>query len=100
AAGLLGCMILATLFILYQFYKQEKLRPYRVRVLLAAVFVLIVEIVMISAMSIYLSDTNGMLTPDTPIGGIGRVVILACSIWVFITASSFQKATYTNVHLN
>ena len=100
AAGLLGFMILATLFISYQFYKQEKLRPYRVRVLLATVFVLIIEIVMISAMGVYLSDTDGMLTPDTPIGGIGRLVILSCSIWVFITASTFQKATYPKVSPN
>jgi len=95
-AGLLGFMILATLFITYQFYKQEQLRPYRVQVLMATILVWILEIVMISAMAVYLSDTNGMLTPETPIGGIGRLVILACSIWVIIITSTFQKAIQKN----
>lgn len=32
-AGLLGFMILATLFISYQFFKQEKLKPFKSKVL-------------------------------------------------------------------
>lgn len=92
AAGLLGFMILSTFFITYQFYKLDKLRPFRTSALMATILVLILEIGMILAMAIYLSDTNGMLTPETPIGGIGRLVILACSIWVIIIASAFQKA--------
>lgn len=94
AAGLLGFFILATVFICFQFMKRDELKPFKARVLIMTAMVLIVEVIMIAAMSIFLAETNGMLTPETPIGGIGRVVILVCTIWVIVTVSALQKVQY------
>lgn len=94
AAGLLGFFILATIFISFQFFKQNYLKPYKVPVLIMTGLVLIVEIAMITAMGIYLAETNGMITPETPIGGIGRIVILSCTIWVIIISSSLERANH------
>ncbi|SFW74129.1 Protein of unknown function [Sinomicrobium oceani] len=92
AAGLLGFFILATLFICVQFLKQQHLRPFKMGVVITTAVVLIAEIIMMVIMGIYLSGTDGILTPETPVGGIGRVVILACLVWVLVTVAALEKA--------
>ncbi|WP_057938559.1 DUF998 domain-containing protein [Algoriphagus resistens] len=92
AAGLLAFFIIATIFISFQFLKRGNLKPFKVSVLAMTGLVLIAEIVVIAAMGIYLAETNGMLTPETPIGGLGRVVIIACTLWVIVTSTSLGKA--------
>lgn len=92
AAGLLGFFIIATIFISFQFLNQENLKPFKASVLATTGLVLIAEIVVIVAMGLYLAETNGMLTPETPIGGLGRVVIIACTLWVIVTSAALGKA--------
>ena len=92
AAGLLGFFIIAIIFISFQFLRQTNLKPFKGSVLIVTALVLITEIALIAALGTYLSETNGMLTPETPIGGFGRVVILACSIWVITTSTALGKA--------
>lgn len=92
AAGLLGFFIIATVFIGFQFAKQETLKPFKFRVIAITALVLIAEILLIVAMGIYLAETNGMLTPETPVGDLGRVVIFACAVWVILTSSALEKA--------
>lgn len=87
AAGLLGFMILATVFITYQFRKNM------------FVFTIILwglEVALIIAMGVYLSETNGMITPETPIGWLGRIVIVFCAIWVWSCAHYLQKSNFKN----
>lgn len=91
AAGLLVFFIIATIFISFQFLNQENLKPFKVSVLATTGLVLIAEIVVIAAMGLYLAETNGMLTPETPIGGIGRVVLIACTLWVIVTSTALGK---------
>ncbi|UXX78677.1 DUF998 domain-containing protein [Reichenbachiella carrageenanivorans] len=94
AAGLLGFMILATVFIAFQFRKQEQLKPYKKNMLLLTIMLWVLEFALIIAMGIYLSETNGMLTPETPIGWLGRTVIVFCAIWVWICAKYLQKSNH------
>jgi hypothetical protein len=96
SAGLLGLMILATIVVLWQFYKQSELRQYRTHMLIMTIIVWVFELVMISSMGMYLSQTNGLISPDTPIGWQGRMVIIACAAWLIICAKrielGFRKA--------
>jgi len=96
AAGLLGFMILATVFITYQFRKQEHLKPYKNNILLMTISLWIIEFALIIAMGFYLSETNGMITPETPIGWLGRIVIVFCAIWVWSCAHYLQKSNFKN----
>jgi len=96
AAGLLGFMILATVFITFQFRKQEQLKPYKKNILLLTIILLILELILIIAMGIYLSETNGMITPETPIGWLGRIVIVFCAIWIWVCANYLQKSNLKN----
>ncbi|MEB2778142.1 DUF998 domain-containing protein [Algoriphagus sp. D3-2-R+10] len=91
AAGLLGFMILAAILVCFQVYRQEILKPIRFKILSITLTVVLLEIVMVTALGIYLGETNGMLTSETPIGGIGRLVILSCAVWVIVTSSSLQN---------
>lgn len=91
AAGLLGFFIIATIFVSFQFLRQNNLRPFKGSVLVVTGLVIIAEIALVAAMGTYLSQTNGMLTPETPIGGFGRIVIVACCIWVITTANALRK---------
>lgn len=95
AAGLLGFMILATLFILYQFYKQEVLKKYKHKILIITVLLWLLEISLVIALGVFLSKTNGMLTPETPVGWLGRVVIVCCAGWIWTCARLFIQASNT-----
>ncbi|SDF18910.1 DUF998 domain-containing protein [Ulvibacter litoralis] len=96
AAGLLGFMILATVFITYQFRKQEKLKPFRKNMFVFTIILWGLEFALIAAMGIYLNETNGMITPETPIGWLGRIVIVFCAIWVWSCAHYLQKSNFKN----
>lgn len=91
AAGLLGLMILATPFILWQFYKSDALRRRRKPLVIITSLVWLSEIILVVSMAIYLSKTNGILTPDTLIGWPGRVVIVACALWIVFCSSALLK---------
>ncbi|NOU19570.1 MAG: DUF998 domain-containing protein [Bacteroidales bacterium] len=91
AAGLLGFMILATMFIFWQFIKQQGFKPFNKPILISTILVWTTEISLISAMGVYLSKTNGMLTPETPIGWFGRLVIICCAVWVIVCATTLGK---------
>ncbi|MDL5513312.1 DUF998 domain-containing protein [Arenibacter sp. M-2] len=91
AAGLLGFMVLATVFITFQFRKQEPLKPYKKNILLLTIILWVLEFILIAAMSVYLSETNGVITPETSIGWLGRIVIVFCAIWVWSCANYLQK---------
>jgi len=96
AAGLLGFMILATVFITYQFRKQEKLKPFRKNMFVLTIILWGFEFALIIAMGVYLSETNGIITPETPIGWLGRIVIVFCAIWVGACAHYLQKSNFKN----
>jgi len=96
AAGLLGFMILATVFITFQFRKQEQLKPYKKNILLLTIILWVLEFILIATMGAYLSETNGMITPETPIGWLGRIVIVFCTIWVWACAHYLQKSNFKN----
>ncbi|WP_194766477.1 DUF998 domain-containing protein [Tamlana sp. I1] len=96
AAGLLGFMILATLFITYQFRKQEQLIPFRKNMFVLTIILWGLEFALIIAMGVYLSETNGIITPETPIGWLGRIVIVFCAIWVWSCAHYLQKSNFKN----
>jgi len=96
AAGLLGFMILATLFIAFQFRKQEQLNPFRKNMFVLTIILWGLEFALIIAMGVYLSETNGMITPETPIGWLGRIVIVFCAIWIWFCANYLQKSDLKN----
>ncbi|WP_339606668.1 DUF998 domain-containing protein [uncultured Roseivirga sp.] len=96
AAGLLGLMILATIFLTYQFFKQENLRPYKKSILWITIILWVAEVALIGSMGYYLSKTNGMITDETPIGWLGRIVITLCAIWVWICSNNIKKANTLN----
>ncbi|WP_147676745.1 DUF998 domain-containing protein [Algibacter pacificus] len=96
AAGLLGFMILATVFITYQFRKQEKLKPFRKNMFVFTIILWGLEVALIIVMGVYLSETNGMITPETPIGWLGRILIVFCAIWVWSCAHYLQKSNFKN----
>jgi len=96
AAGLLGFMILATVFITFQFRKQEQLKPYKKNILLLTIILWVLEFSLIATMGIYLSETNGMITQETPIGWLGRIVIVFCAIWIWACAHYLQKSNSKN----
>lgn len=96
AAGLLGFMILATVFITFQFKKQEQLRPYKKNILLLTIILWVLEFSLIATMGIYLSETNGMITQETPVGWLGRIVIVFCAIWIWACAHYLQKSNFKN----
>lgn len=96
AAGLLGFMILATLFIAFQFRKQEQLKNYKKNMLLLTITLWVLEFILIAVMGVYLSETNGVITPETPIGWLGRIVIVFCAIWVWTCAHYLQKTNFKN----
>ena len=89
-------MILATVFIAFQFRKQEQLKVYKKSILLLTIILWVLEFILIATMSIYLSETNGMITPETPIGWLGRMVIVFCAIWVWTCANYLQKSNFKN----
>ena len=94
AAGLLGFMIIATVFITFQFRKQEQLKPYKNNILLLTIILWVLEFILIAAMGVYLNETKGMITPETPIGWLGRIVIVFCAIWVWACAHHLQKSNF------
>jgi hypothetical membrane protein len=94
AAGLLGLMILATVFITFQFMKQAELRPYKNAIIISTLILWLVEFILIGAMGYYLSKTNGLLSPETPIGWLGRFVIVLCALWCWICADKLSKASF------
>jgi len=96
AAGVLGLMILATVFITFQFRIQEQLKPYKKNIILLTIILWVLEFILIAAMGVYLSETNGMITPETPIGWPGRIVIVFCAIWVWACAHYLQKSNFEN----
>jgi RsiW-degrading membrane proteinase PrsW (M82 family) len=96
AAGLLGFMILATVFIAFQFIKREQLKPFGKNMLVLTVILWGSELALIVTMGIYMSETNGMITPETPIGWLGRVVIVICAIWVWACTNYLQKSNFKN----
>lgn len=96
AAGLLGFMILATVFITYQFRKQEQLKPFRKNMFVFTIILWGLEVALIIVMGVYLSETNGMITPEAPIGWLGRIVIVFCAIWVWSCAHYLQKSNFKN----
>ncbi|ANW95794.1 hypothetical protein AXE80_05640 [Wenyingzhuangia fucanilytica] len=96
AAGLLGFMILATVFITYQFRKQEQLKPFRKNMFVFTIILWGLEVALIIVMGVYLSETDGMITPETPIGWLGRIVIVFCAIWVWSCAHYLQKSNFKN----
>lgn len=96
AAGLLGLMILATIFITFQFYKQIALLPYKKTMLKGTILLWIAELGLVGAMGYYLSKTNGMITEDTPIGWYGRIVVILCAVWCYVCANNLQKAKSQN----
>jgi len=96
AAGLLGFMILATGFITFQFRKQEQFKNYKKKILLLTITLWVLEFILIALMSVYLSETNGVITSETPIGWLGRIVIVFCAIWVWTCAHYIQKSNLKN----
>ena len=52
AAGLLGLMILATIFLTYQFFKQENLRPYKKSILWITIILWVAEVALIGSMGL------------------------------------------------
>ncbi|MGH2623443.1 MAG: DUF998 domain-containing protein, partial [Sphingobacterium sp.] len=92
AAGLLGFMILSTIFITVQFYKQNIWRPYRKSMLILTAILWISELFLIGFMGYFLRDTNAVISADTPIGWPGRIVIILCAIWCYMCANYIQKS--------
>lgn len=97
AAGLLGFMVLATLFILYQFYRQEVLNKYKNKIFIITALLWLFEISLIVTLGVFLSKTNGILTPETAVGWLGRVVIVCCAIWIWICSTLFINASNINL---
>lgn len=92
AASFLGFMILATIFITIQFYKQNSLKPYKKPMLIITVMLWFSELTLVGVMGYYLSETNGMISEETPIGWYGRIVIILCAIWCYMCANNIQKS--------
>lgn len=96
AASLLGFMVLSTIFILVPFFKQDALKPYKKSMLIVTVLLWFSEITLVSVMGYYLSETNGMISEQTPIGWYGRIVVVLCAIWCYICADNIQKSKILN----
>lgn len=92
AAGLLGFMILSTIFITVQFYKQNIWRPYKKSMLTLTAILWISELSLIGFMGYFLGGTNAMISADTPIGWPGRIVIILCAIWCYVCANYIHKS--------
>ena len=96
AAGLLGFMILSTVFILIPFFKNDSLKPYKKSMLIITILLWFSELTLVSVMGYYLSETNGIISAETPIGWYGRIVVVLCAIWCYMCADSIQKANSQN----
>lgn len=96
AAGLLALMIVSTIFVTIQFYKQPALKPFKKPMLMITIALWIAELSLAGAMGFYLSKTNGMITEETPIGWLGRIVVVLCAIWCYMCAQNLQKANSQN----
>ncbi|WP_270089880.1 DUF998 domain-containing protein [Sphingobacterium sp. SYP-B4668] len=92
AASFLGFMILATIFITIQFYKQNSLKPYKKPMLIMTVMLWVSELTLVGFMGYYLSETNGMISEETPIGWYGRIVVILCAIWCYMCANNIRKS--------
>lgn len=97
AAGLLALMIIATIFVTIQFYKQTGLKPFKKLMLTMTTLVWLFELSLVGVMGYYLSKTNGMITEETPIGWLGRIVVVSCAVWCFICARNLQKVNLQSI---
>jgi len=91
AAGFLVFMVLSTVFILWQFIKRQDLKDFKNLIIISTIFVWIFEIVLDVAMGIYLSKTNGVFSPDTPVGWYGRAYIISTAVWIIVCSLQMIK---------
>lgn len=95
AASFLGFMILSTIFITILFYKQNKLKLYKKSMLIISILLWLSELILIVSLGYYLSDTNAVISENTPIGWYGRIVIILSAIWVYVCANNIQKSEFS-----
>lgn len=50
------------------------------------------ELTLVGFMGYYLSETNGMISEETPIGWYGRIVVILCAIWCYMCANNIRKS--------
>lgn len=97
SASLLGLLILSTIFITWLFFKESTLKPFRKKILRITGLVWFSEVVLIISIGLFLSKTNGVLEPTTPIGWQGRAVIVACAFWLIGCSTYFQRQSVRQI---
>lgn len=102
SAGLLGLMILATIFYTIHVVRSGK-GTWRWYLLAATLLLWVAEISLIATMATMLSKTEGMITPETPFGWHGRVLLVLCAAWGMVCSfalnrSSSESSAVSNNH--
>ena len=90
-ASLLALMLIATILLTWQFFKQPTLRAKRQTMLFATILLWFFEISLIIAMGVYLGRNDGVLSVDTPIGWWGRLVIVCCAAWIWLCSRALRS---------
>ncbi|WP_293943819.1 MULTISPECIES: DUF998 domain-containing protein [unclassified Sphingobacterium] len=83
-AGFSGMLVFASLFFVWQSYKNPVYRETRKPLAYATILLWFSEVVLIISMAIYLPKNNGNLGPEVLIGWAGRFMIICAAIWVFL----------------
>ncbi len=89
AAGLLGFMVLSTIFFTIHTMRSGSATE-RWYLLTTTCLLWIAEIVLVGAMATMLSKTNGQIGPDTPFGWQGRIVLFLCAMWCIFCGLALQ----------
>lgn len=90
-AGFSGMIVFASLFFVWQSYKNEIYSEIRKPLTYSTLLLWVSEIVLIISMAIYLPRNNGNLGPEVLIGWQGRFMILCAAIWILIFAKQTIK---------
>ena len=90
-AGFSGMIIFASLFIVWQFYKDPIYREVRRPLAYATIVLWISEIMLIISMVIYLPKNGGNLGPETIVGWQGRFMVICAAIWLIVFLKQTMK---------
>jgi len=92
SAGLLGFMILATIFYTLHVVRSGK-GTKRWYLLTATLLLWVAEISLVVTMASMLSKTEGMITRETPFGWHGRVLLVLCAGWGVVCSVALNRSS-------
>ncbi len=99
AAGLLGFMVLSTIFFTIHVVRTVTTNA-RWYLVAATSLLWVAEFVLIGVMATMLSKTDGQMGPDTPFGWHGRVVIFFCALWCVVCAMTLHESHQRDVAIH